>query len=364
MIINNPDAPEMKSTGPPVPEKQQPAEALPPPPPYSPPPSNVPRQMPMPGPAVPGPSAIFQPVNPQRVNYFELFSKHDAISGTYLIDPALPSPMAGLSKALRKKPDSVWGKTKSCKKSKGYKELNASFQTRHGHITLDLAIPSRDSGNISPFPGDKLRTRMYVATRHGRIHVDMHEVKPSCSLDLHVESRHGRINLLLPPTFDGPLVIHARTLGAVTFLPHLAVRTRTLRANDRETVVLVASPLTSPSSSAAKSLNTNAKQLSELAGAESDRCLVRTRHGKITIGISGLDTLEEPVQSGSLFEKVGRFLETQGKALGQYVEKKTQEWESKAYAQAAEAQGRFPHERYAAIRQASVGSCGAERHAS
>ena len=46
-------------------------------------------------------------------------------------------------------------------------------------------------------------------------------MKPSCSLDLHVESRHGRINLLLPPTFDGPLVIHARSLGAVTFLPHL-----------------------------------------------------------------------------------------------------------------------------------------------
>ena len=81
--------------------------------------------------------------------------------------------MAGLSKALRRKPDSVWGKTKSCKKSKAYKELNASFQTRHGHITLDLAIPSTDSGNISPFPGDKLRTRMYVATRHGRISVDM-----------------------------------------------------------------------------------------------------------------------------------------------------------------------------------------------
>lgn len=81
--------------------------------------------------------------------------------------------MAGLSKALRKKPDSVWGKPKGCKKSKSYKELNASFQTRHGHITLDLAVPSRDPGNLSPFPGDKMRTRMYVATRHGRIRLDV-----------------------------------------------------------------------------------------------------------------------------------------------------------------------------------------------
>ncbi|PIL30429.1 hypothetical protein GSI_07616 [Ganoderma sinense ZZ0214-1] len=374
MILNNPDAPEMKGivqVAPPVPEKHQAGEALPPPPPYSPPPVvNVARQMAMPGPPVPGTSAVFQPVNPQRVNYFELFSKHDAISGTYLIDPELPSPMAGLSKALRKKPDSVWGKTKSCKKSKGYKELNASFQTRHGHINLDLAVPSRDPGNVSPFPHDKLRTRMFVATRHGRIRVDVHEVKPSCSLDLHVESRHGRISILLPPTFDGPLVIHARTLGAVTFLPHLAARTRTLRATDRETVVLVASPLTSSHSSSHSSAS--AKQLSELAGAEADRCLVRTRHGKITIGISGLDRLEEPVQAGSIFEKVGRFLEMQGKAFGQYVEKKTQEWaagmpaDAKLYGQPPEAaQGRYPQERYAtAMRQGSVGSAGpgAERH--
>ncbi|KAI1791911.1 hypothetical protein LXA43DRAFT_945010 [Ganoderma leucocontextum] len=376
MILNSPNAPEeMKGAVPPVPEKpkpQQAAEQLPPPPPYSPSPSNAARQMPNPGPAVPGPAAVFQPVNPQRVNYFELFSKHDPISGTYLIDPELPSPMAGLPKALRRKPDSVWGKNKRCQKSKAYKELNASFQTRHGHITLDLAVPSRDAGNVSPFPCDKMRTRMYVATRHGRIRLDIHEVKPSCSLDLHVESRHGRISILLPPTFDGPLVIHARTLGAVAFLPHLAARARTIRATDRETVVLVASPLALPSPAHAQG---NAKQLSELAGAGADRCLVRTRHGKITLGISGLDRLEEPVQTGNLFEKVGRFLETQGKALGQYVEKKTQEWaagagappnhqDAKAYGHwGVDAQpGRYPADRYAAMRQASVGSGSAERH--
>ncbi len=208
-----------------------------------------------------------------------------------------------------------------------------------------------------------------------------HEVKPSCSLDLHVESRHGRIHILLPPTFDGPLVIHARTLGAVTFLPHLTARTRTLRATDRETVILVASPLTSPSSSSsssysaqaqaqaqgtAKKGNAAAKQLSELAGADSDRCLVRTRHGRITIGISGLDVLEEPAQNGGVFEKVGRFLEMQGKALGEYVEKKTQEWAASAQQDAkrvADMQaGRYPHERYDAMRrQGSVGNASAER---
>ena len=49
-------------------------------------------------------------------------------------------------------------------------------------------------------------------------------------------------------------------------------------------------------------------------------------------------------------------------------EKKTQEWaagqEAKAYAQAVDAQGRYPHERYVAMRQASVGVCGTERQAS
>ncbi|TBU51614.1 hypothetical protein BD310DRAFT_328006 [Dichomitus squalens] len=374
MIVNNPDAPEHMKAFSPVSEKssQQDAErALPPPPPYS--PHAGPSRVPQPAPNVPaipsGPTSVFQPLTTQTVNHFELFSKHDAIAGTFVVDPALPSPMANLSRNLRRKPDSVWGKTRG-RKNKRQHEVNASFQTRHGRINLDLAISSKEAGQATPFPGDKLPTRVYVSTHHGRVSVNVHEVQPSRSLDLQVESRHGRINLLLPPTFDGPLVVQARSLGAVQFLPHFAARARTVRGKDRETVVLVSSPFSSQSAS---TLAIEAKQLGELAGPGSDRCLVRTRHGKITIGISGLDKIEEPLEGSNLFEKVGRFFETQGRAFGQYmetqarlIEKRAQEWAGNVNTgneyhdgKGPEVPGRFPYERYESASQAGGRSAAA-----
>ena len=52
---------------------------------------------------------------------------------------------------------------------------------------------------------------------------------------------------------------------------------------------------------------------------DGDRCLVRTTHGKIVVGISGLDRFEEAPNAGGLFKALGRLFESQGKAFGQYV---------------------------------------------
>ena len=50
---------------------------------------------------------------------------------------------------------------------------------------------------------------------------------------------------------------------------------------------------------------------------------MRTRAGKIVIGISGLDVEEEPrAGGGGLFQTLGRLLEFQGRAVGQYVEER------------------------------------------
>ncbi|TBU27892.1 hypothetical protein BD311DRAFT_865833 [Dichomitus squalens] len=265
-----------------------------------------------------------------------MFSKHDAIAGTFIVDPALPSPM---------------GKT-TRRESKRQHKLDASIKTRHGRINLDLAVSSKVAGQATPFVEDKNQTPVYVSTHHvrtsppatppasrftlrlppscpptppsaisrgptvaadartlynllnqlpkpslskeqtrlarevvdeafdglsafiallesiqvhmlpvrssssthhGRVSVNVHEVHPSRLLDLHVESCHEWINLLLPPTFDGPLIVQA--------LPR-----------------------------------------------------------KTTIGISGQDKLKEPLEGPTLLEKVGRFFETQGRAFGQYME--------------------------------------------
>ena len=117
--------------------------------------------------------------------------------------------------------------------------------------------------------------------------------------------------LLLPPTYDGPLMFQTRYASSVTFLPEFAARTRTLRATDRETLVVC----TASSASGAPSMPTPS-----LETETGDRALVRTRHGRIIVGISGLDRIEDATVNGNLFQKLGELFEVGGKLLGRYVE--------------------------------------------
>ncbi|KAH9944946.1 uncharacterized protein BXZ73DRAFT_86552 [Epithele typhae] len=293
------DACDVKS--PPVPEKHpRPAEApsprvesaLPPPPPYSPPagPSRVPEPTPVRS------EPIFQPHNPQTVNRFEVFSKHAPVSGTYLIDPALPSPTSGLSCRMCREQDRAWGE------SHHKSDVHASFTTRHGALTLDLALVA------PPFAYGREPTRVDVHSQHGRILLDVHDAAPSRALDLLVETAYGKITVYLPPTFSGPLVIGTHH-GNASLLPSLAARTRTLRATDSETLCVVSAPGQPP----------NALVDIKATDPGQDRALVRSKHGKILIGISGVDREPEAARGGGLFETLGRILESQGAAFGTYV---------------------------------------------
>ena len=125
------------------------------------------------------------------------------------------------------------------------------------------------------------------------------------------------MTVLLPPTFNGPVVIQTRH-GKVSLLPAFAARARTLRASDEETLVLCTPPDAAP---APELVLADKKSLSGTDGG--DRALVRTRHARITVGISGLDAEEEPRGGRGLFETLGRFMEMQGRAIGQYVEDRT-----------------------------------------
>ncbi|KAI0652902.1 hypothetical protein C8Q70DRAFT_929012 [Cubamyces menziesii] len=286
---------------------QQPAPEELPPPPYSPP---APKAGPS-SPGLPEPQrafgSAFAPQAVQTVNHFELFSKHSPIAGTYLVDPLLPTPgfTAGGLRKLRKKGGRAWGKS-ACPN-----DIHASFRTRHAPINLDLAAVAESEGS-SPSPASvKVPTCIVVSSRHGRINLNLFEIQPGRSIDLNVETRHGKIVLLLPPTYDGPLMFQTRYASSVTFLPEFAARTRTLRATDRETLVVC----TAPSASGAPSMPTPS-----LETETGDRALVRTRHGRIIVGISGLDRIEDAAVNGNLFQKLGELFEVGGKLLGRYVE--------------------------------------------
>ncbi|KAI0364671.1 hypothetical protein BV20DRAFT_974149 [Pilatotrama ljubarskyi] len=307
MIIPNADQPSsLDEKAPSVPSKDPAGppsgiEQLPPPPPYS--PAAGPSTAPPPPPQRPT-SSVLQPQTAQTVNHFEVFSKHNSVSGTYLVDPLLPTPAVRSSlRKIRRKHNKSWGN--SCSSPA---DINASFRTRHGAISLDMAVVA-DSGRSLPPGSAKVPACVLVSTRHGRINVNLFEIQPNRSIDLQVESRHGRIVLFLPATYEGPVMFQTRSASSVNFLPAFAARARTLRASDRETLVVCTLP-DSPDQ-APKPVTAQPERES------TDRVLVRTRHGRITIGISGLDKVEESSTGGNLFQKLGELIETGGKALGQ-----------------------------------------------
>ncbi|KAI0676127.1 hypothetical protein C8Q78DRAFT_1104596 [Trametes maxima] len=318
MIIANPDQSEKVPSMPPsVPPKDaaraddvcwKRIDELPPPPPYSAaagPSRAAPPPAPPLGPPQRSQSSIFRPENPQTVNHFEVFSRHNPIAGTYLVDPLLPSPTVTTQKRSRRKRNKAWGK------GSGPSEINASFRTRHGPISLDVAIVAESQRAPTEGPY-RVPAGILVSSKHGRINMNLFEVQPSRSIDLHVESTHGKIVILLPPTFDGPLMFQCRSSSPVSFLPAFAARTRTLRATDRETLVMCSAP---ESPEHPKPLNT-----SPVGQEEGDRVLVRTRHGRVIVGISGLDRVEDAPAAAGLLKKIGELLELGGRAFGQYLE--------------------------------------------
>ncbi|KAI0691786.1 hypothetical protein C8T65DRAFT_670359 [Cerioporus squamosus] len=322
MIVNDTNAPPEEFKMPPVPAKDAPVQRplVEAPPPYSPaagpstlhsPPSPVARQSST-------PASVLRPQTAQTVNHFELFTKHDSLSGTYLIDPLLPSPPLAKCRRRGRKRDNVWGK------SSRPVDINASFRTRHGAISLDLEVVAQTPSARA----EKVPARIVAGTKHGRVTVDVHSVHPSRSLDLFVESKHGRMVLMLPPTFDGPLVFKTRHCNSVSFLPEFAARMRTMRATDSETVVLCSAP-------GSQSFEKPLKPINQMADDTGDRCLVRTQHGKIIVGISGLDRLEETAPGGGFFKAIGKLFESHGKAIGQYVESQARTWEKAATGRSA-----------------------------
>lgn len=86
----------------------------------------------------------------------------------------------------------------------------------------------------------------------------------------------GNTTVLLPPNYDGAVHLHCRR-GALDLLPAFAQHARIVMRTDRTTLIFfgpTASPPTQPTQD-----------------ATTDYCWASTRHGKVTVGISGVDKL-------------------------------------------------------------------------
>ncbi|GLB43400.1 hypothetical protein LshimejAT787_1303010 [Lyophyllum shimeji] len=181
------------------------------------------------------------------INQVHIQERGDNISGTFFIDPSIPSLgfNAKGDKARKKNPP------------------HASFRTRHGGIALDLGTTGEAS-----VAGPK--ANVLVSSRSGNISIKLLPNAPSRPrIGLEAISRGGNIMLFVPETFAGVIQLNTRK-GNLQFLPALASRLKVLKESDKEALILVGDQ---------KATETR----------EMDFCQLNTRHGKIIVGLSDID---------------------------------------------------------------------------
>ncbi|EPT02941.1 hypothetical protein FOMPIDRAFT_1022586 [Fomitopsis schrenkii] len=270
----------------------------------------------------------FQPTEQQCVNGVSLFSRHDAICGTYLVDPRIPT--TGINSSCRGKfersvekahaknvrrafgsvpedeSDASNNADKCRRRSRRPAEVNASFRTRHGPIKVNVGVINSATHAASPSDGRKARGRVMLSSRHGRIGVNMTEIQAGRCADLDVSTRHGNIMVFLPPTFNGSIAVRTRRgPNGVAYMPNFATRARLVRRSDREMLINL-SPTPSPAD-LVKSAQASQKG--------DDYCVISTRHGKVAIGIYGLDSEADVVQAGGLAAQIEALVENGAKQL-------------------------------------------------
>jgi len=225
-----------------------------------------------PAPQPPRIHSIFQPGSQQHVNFITLESKHNEISGSYLINPELPGSAAARTRVLDRR---------ERKKLKHNIVPNAAFKTKTGRINLNLAT----SGSTEQ-PG---KSYVQVVTHHGRVNVNLFALQANKNIFLEIMTKHGSINLLVPSNFNGLFRISTSRHGRIQFLRGFAERARVISADDEHADVL---------------FGTGDLSAAEPTSEGVDYCSLATHHGCLTIGVSGVDPIDTTPGS-SLIKRLG-----------------------------------------------------------
>jgi len=207
------------------------------------------------------------------------FTHHKAISGTFCIDPDL----TGNGHSVEIQPYAACKFKGKCKGR--FRSIpNASFFSKHGNITINLAASS-SLGNGKP-------ARVNVGTRSGNVLVTLFDVEHQSHLNLDITSRRGNVALLVPRNFSGALHLHTKR-GSLTFLPSFAQHMRVLKTTDDEALVLFGTSNAPLSASFAES-------------STADYCELTSRFGSVTVGLAGQDHFTG--HESGFWKKIGEYL--------------------------------------------------------
>jgi len=211
--------------------------------------------------AVPGPS--FSQIN--------LDTRSDDITGTYHVEP--------------RKPISELTNKKSKKKNRKEKIPDAIFRTRSAKISIDLAT----TGLVRDVP----KASVILTSKSGNITLNLlpadDETRPR--LDLEITSNSGTVVIFIPRTYGGAIQLHTKS-GSLEFLPAISEHINVVKASDTESLVLFG------------------KQVPPSSQLPSDFCDVRTRSGKIIVGLRGEDRYVEEL---GLWQRIGEYFKGDSK---------------------------------------------------
>jgi len=216
-----------------------------------------------------------QEVNILSVNQIHINNRHEDVVGTYCIDASIP---------MNKSPK-LW----KGPKGSSVREPNASFRSRKGAISINLATTGSTAENT--------KAHIQSTTRKGDININLYSLHKGKHIALDVHSRKGNVLVHIPRNFCGAIQLRSRKRGCIV-LPALASHSRILTVKDNEMLLLIGDP-----SAASNATSGTVDDVS------TDFCQLASRSGKVTVGFTGEN---DYVPEISIWKKLGDYLLARG----------------------------------------------------
>ncbi|KAG6331973.1 hypothetical protein ID866_7115 [Astraeus odoratus] len=196
--------------------------------------------------AAPAQDTAFARLKGKPTNFLSVIEKDGPIKGTYIIDPSLQVPPASLPPPKESEPED---------------RNNLYLHTRNGCVDVDIWLVGRKDSMCV----DQMRTTLHLSSGDGSITAKVHSMDAIDPFYLNVFTKDGRVTVLLPRSFHGPLTLQTRD-GSCTLSSDLLKNSAKLSVVDRTTRYFVGNYTPSPS-------------------WEGDELRVETWDGKIKINI-------------------------------------------------------------------------------
>ncbi|KAH7921839.1 hypothetical protein BV22DRAFT_1131929 [Leucogyrophana mollusca] len=157
------------------------------------------------------------PLKAQPTNFLSLHEKDGHIRGCYTIDPLMRVPTSLLAPL---------GANESEEDRR-----NLDLRTKDGHVDAEIWLLGRKVEDLPTI--SKERTTLYLSSRDGNVSARVNTVDVTAPFLLDIYARDGRVTVLLPRSFHGPLLLTSRSSNSVILSDAILEKSTPLSTLDR-----------------------------------------------------------------------------------------------------------------------------------